>query len=102
MGYMWDNPDDPSRVQDAKGGDVPGYFGCMFLNHTTDPSGATAPKHVGITSFKFFSGSASFAAGGDPPKHPRHHPPPPPPPLKPHLTGPGTPQPPAHHPVNMS
>ncbi|HMI30427.1 MAG TPA: hypothetical protein VK527_01720, partial [Candidatus Limnocylindrales bacterium] len=66
MGYMWDNPDDPARVQDAKGGDVPGYFGCMFLNHTTDPSGATAPRRVGITSFKFFSGSASFAAGGDP------------------------------------
>ncbi len=66
MGYMWDNPDDPSRVQDAKGGDVPGYFGCMFLNHTTDPSGANAPRRVGITSFKFFSGSASFAAGGDP------------------------------------
>jgi len=66
MGYMWDNPDDPARVQDAKGGDVPGYFGCMFLNHTTDPSGASAPRHVGITAFKFFSGSASFAAGGDP------------------------------------
>jgi hypothetical protein len=66
MAYMWDNPDDPGRVQDAKGGDVPGYFGCMFLNHTTDPSGASAPRRVGITSFKFFSGSASFAAGGDP------------------------------------
>ncbi len=66
MGYMWDNPDDPSRIQDAKGGDVPGFFGCMFLNHTTDPSGASAPKRVGITAFKFFSGSASFAAGGDP------------------------------------
>ena len=66
MGYMWDNQDDPARIQDAKGGDVPGYFGCMFLNHTTDPSGATAPRHVGITAFKFFSGSASFAAGGDP------------------------------------
>jgi hypothetical protein len=38
----------------------------MFLNHTTDPSGANAPKRVGITAFKFFSGSASFAAGGDP------------------------------------
>ena len=66
MGYMWDNPDDPARLQDAKGGDVPGYFGCMFLNHTTDPSGASAPRHVGITAYKFFSGSASFAAGGDP------------------------------------
>jgi hypothetical protein len=63
---MWDNPDDPAKTSEAKGGDVPGYFGCMFLNHTTDPSGASAPKRVGITAFKFFSGSASFAAGGDP------------------------------------
>jgi len=39
----------------------------MFLNHTTDPSGVLAPKAVGITSYKFFSGSgAPFAAGGDP------------------------------------
>ncbi len=66
MGYMWDNPDDPARVQDHKGGDAPGYFGCIFLNHTTDPSGASAPRRVGITSFKFFSGDAPFAAGGDP------------------------------------
>jgi hypothetical protein len=66
MGYMWDNPDDPGKVQDHKGGDAPGYFGCMFLNHTTDPSGALAPRRVGITSFKFFSGDAPYAAGGDP------------------------------------
>jgi len=66
MGYMWDNPDNPAKLQDAKGGDVPGYFGCMFLNHTTDPSGVTAPRRVGITSFKFFSGDAPFIAGGDP------------------------------------
>ncbi len=66
MGYMWDNPDDPARIQDAKGGDAPGYFGLMFLNHTTDPSGVSAPRRVGITSFKFFSGDASFAGGGDP------------------------------------
>ncbi len=66
MGYMWDNPDNPARPQDNKGGDVPGFIGCMFLNHTTDPAGLTAPPRVGITSFKFFSGSASFAAGGDP------------------------------------
>ncbi|MBI4364096.1 MAG: hypothetical protein HY568_01575, partial [Candidatus Latescibacteria bacterium] len=66
MGYMWDNPDNPARPQDNQGGDAPGYFGCMFLNHTTDPSGAIAPRRVGITAFKFFSGSAPFAAGGDP------------------------------------
>jgi hypothetical protein len=66
MGYMWDNLDNPARPQDNKGGDAPGYIGCMFLNHTTDPAGLLAPTRVGITSFKFFSGSASFAAGGDP------------------------------------
>ena len=66
MGYMWDNPDDPDQVQNHLGGDAPGYFGCIFLNHTTDASGASAPRRVGITSFKFFSGEAPFAAGGDP------------------------------------
>jgi hypothetical protein len=67
MGYMYDNPDNPNNPQENKGGDVPGYFGIMFLNHTTDPAGLLAPKAVGITAFKFFSGSgAPFAAGGDP------------------------------------
>jgi len=66
MAYAWDNPDNPNNPQEAKGGDAPGYFGCMFLNHTVDPSGQTAPNHVGVTSFKFFSGSGSFIQGGDP------------------------------------
>jgi hypothetical protein len=66
MAYAYDNPDDPSKPQENKGGDAPGYFGCVFLNHTIDPTGLTAPSRVGITSFKFFSGSAPFAAGGDP------------------------------------
>jgi hypothetical protein len=66
MGYMWDNPDNAQKPQENKGGDAPGYIGCMFLNHTTDPSGLTAPPRVGITSFRYFAGSASFAAGGDP------------------------------------
>lgn len=67
MGYGYDNPDNPNAPQENKGGDVPGYIGLMFLNHTTDPSGILAPRSVGITAFKFFSGSgAPFAAGGDP------------------------------------
>jgi hypothetical protein len=66
MAYAFDNPDNPANPQENKGGDAPGYFGCMFLNHTIDPSGITAPDHVGVTSFKYFSGSASFSAGGDP------------------------------------
>ena len=66
MGYTFDNPDNPDKPEERKNGDVPGYFGCMFLNHTTDPSGLTAPRHVGITSFKFFAGEGSFLTGGDP------------------------------------
>jgi len=67
MGYAWDNQDNPNAPQENKGGDVPGYIGMMFLNHTTDPSGVLAPRNVGITAFKFFSGSgAPFASGGDP------------------------------------
>jgi len=66
MAYAYDNPDNPNNPQEAKGGDAPGWFGCMFLNHTVDPSGTTAPNHVGVTSFKFFSGSGSFIQGGDP------------------------------------
>jgi len=66
MGYAYDNPDDPDRPQDAKGGDAPGYFGCMFLNHTTDPTGTTAPREVGITSFKYFSGQGTPFPAGDP------------------------------------
>ena len=66
MGYAYDNRDDPNKPAEKKRGDVPGYFGCMFLNHTIDPSGVNAPRTVGITSFKFFSGEAPFAAGGDP------------------------------------
>jgi hypothetical protein len=67
MGYGFDNPDNPNSPQENKGGDVPGYIGILFLNHTTDPSGILAPKNVGITAFKFFSGSgAPYAAGGDP------------------------------------
>ncbi|MGE5175807.1 MAG: hypothetical protein ACM3JJ_05465 [Hyphomicrobiales bacterium] len=66
MGYMFDNPDNPDRPQDHARGDAPGYFGCMFLNHTTDPTGLTAPTRVGITAFKYFSGNTPFPAGGDP------------------------------------
>jgi len=66
MAYAYDNPDNPAAPQENKGGDAPGYFGCIFLNHTVDPTGLTAPTHVGITSFKYFSGSGSFATGGDP------------------------------------
>jgi len=48
MGYMYDNPlgDD---------GTVLGYFGVMFMGHTTDPSCVRAPTEVGIHMFKQWS-----------------------------------------------
>ena len=38
----------------------------MFLGHTIDPTGETAPRRVGISTYANFSGSASFEEGGDP------------------------------------
>ena len=51
---------------DHDGGQTTGYFGMMFLNHDTDPTGETAPVKVGVTSFQTFSGQAPFDRGGDP------------------------------------
>ncbi len=59
---MWDVPDDGVT---AKGGDDPnhGYFGGMFLGHTTDPFGVTAPATVRVHTARFFSGSDPYPAG---------------------------------------
>jgi hypothetical protein len=59
---------DVAYTYDADGddGNTLGYFGVMFLGHTTDPSGDTAPERVGISTYANFSGSASFQDGGDP------------------------------------
>jgi hypothetical protein len=51
---------------DGDNGQTPGYFGVMFLGHTTDPTGETAPRRVGISTYANFSGSQSFEEGGDP------------------------------------
>jgi hypothetical protein len=51
---------------DSDEGRTPGYLGIMFLNHTIDPTGALAPRAVGIATYANFSGSASFEEGGDP------------------------------------
>ncbi len=61
-------PMDIAYQYDADGdnGQTLGYFGMMFLNHDTDPTGETAPKKVGVTSFQTFSGQAPFDRGGDP------------------------------------
>jgi hypothetical protein len=51
---------------DGDAGQSPGFFGIMFVNHDTDPSGQSAPQSVGITSFQSFSGNQPFDRGGDP------------------------------------
>ncbi|MCZ6765609.1 MAG: hypothetical protein O7D32_01620 [bacterium] len=43
-----------------------GYFGVMFLGHTTDPTGEFAPQRVGISTYANFAGSQAFEDGGDP------------------------------------
>ncbi len=59
---------DVAYTYDADGdnGATLGYFGVMFLGHTTDPTGETAPQRVGISTYANFSGSQSFEDGGDP------------------------------------
>lgn len=51
---------------DGDEGQSLGYFGVMFLGHTVDPTGATAPRRVGISTYANFSGRAPFEDGGDP------------------------------------
>jgi hypothetical protein len=51
---------------DGDEGQTLGYFGVMFLGHTTDPTGETAPERVGISTYANFSGQQSFEEGGDP------------------------------------
>jgi hypothetical protein len=58
--YMYDVPDDGET---AKGGDVDGYFGGMFLGHTTDPSGERAPPAVKVHTARFFNGGNPYPAG---------------------------------------
>ena len=58
IAYMYD--------ADGDGGQAPGFFGIMFLNHPIDPTGVNAPVRVGITSFQQFGGNQPFDRGGDP------------------------------------
>lgn len=51
---------------DGDGGQAPGFFGMLFLNHDTDPSGERAPQRVEIRSYQNFSGGQPFDRGGDP------------------------------------
>jgi hypothetical protein len=52
--------------EDGEGGPAPGYFGVMVLDHTVDPLGINAPRHVGIRSYRVFSGMVPYENGGDP------------------------------------
>jgi hypothetical protein len=51
---------------DGDEGETLGYFGIMFLGHTTDPTGEAAPPRVAISTYANFSGQASYEDGGDP------------------------------------
>jgi hypothetical protein len=59
---------DIAYTYDADGddGNTSGYFGIMFLGHTTDPTGELAPERVGISTYANFAGSQSYEDGGDP------------------------------------
>ncbi|MEE9271048.1 MAG: hypothetical protein V3V49_12395 [Candidatus Krumholzibacteria bacterium] len=59
---------DIAYTYDADGddGQTTGYFGVMFLGHTTDPTGEFAPERVGISTYANFAGLAPFEDGGDP------------------------------------
>jgi hypothetical protein len=58
--YMFDVPD---NGETAKGGDVDGYFGGMFLGHTTDAFGLRAPSEVKVHTARFFNSANAYPAG---------------------------------------
>lgn len=64
-GYV---PMSVAYMYDADGDDgvAPGFFGILFLDHTTDMRGGFAPSRVGATTFQTFAGATSFDRGGDP------------------------------------
>ena len=51
---------------DGDDGQTLGYFGILFLGHDTDPLGENAPRQVGLTSYRNFSGDQPYEQGGDP------------------------------------
>jgi hypothetical protein len=58
MGVAFDDDGDEGRTE--------GEVGIMFMGHSIDPSGETAPPRVQLRSWQAFSGNASFEEGGDP------------------------------------
>ena len=51
---------------DGDGGLTPGYLGVLLLDHTTDPTGETAPTEVKVVTYANFSGAQPYSEGGDP------------------------------------
>lgn len=67
IAFMYDSPGSVPGGEEAD--DLPagadGFFGGMFLGHTTDPLGERAPRSVEIHTCRFFSGSGTYP-NGDP------------------------------------
>jgi len=53
-------------MYDGAAGPVPGYIGFLFLDHTTDPAGETAPPVAALNSLQIFRGNLAYDQGGDP------------------------------------
>ncbi len=60
IAYIWDAPDNGTTIV---GGDVPGYFGGMFLGHTTDPTGTKAPVRVGLATVRWTASTGAYPQG---------------------------------------
>jgi len=65
VAYMFDTPGSQSggNAADDLAPATNGYFGGMFLGHTTDPFGDRAPRRVQIHTCHFFSGAGSYPDG---------------------------------------
>ena len=65
IAYMRDTPGDQpgGNAADDMGPGANGYFGGMFLGHTTDPFGERAPTQVEIHTMRFFSGGGTYPEG---------------------------------------
>lgn len=48
---------------DGDGGQATSHCGILLLDHTTDPSGVTAPADVGFSTVAFYRGAAPFPTG---------------------------------------
>jgi len=65
IAFMHDTPgsEPGGNAADDMGPGANGYFGGMFLGHTTDPLGERAPVRVQIHTCHFFSGSGTYPDG---------------------------------------